>query len=100
MKDGELGTRHRVIRHRRNWLLRVAALPKYIFPSDHLNVANADVIEEKYLLCHRAGHVSAATHWGFDFPTTVVAWTPGDLDRRSIILGEGAVHQRHITFRT
>ena len=48
--------------------------------------------KEKSPLRHRAGHVGATTHWGLNFPTTVIAWTPGHLNLRTIVLGQGAVY--------
>ena len=40
-------------------------------------MAEADEKEEKYLLRHGAGHISATTHGGFNLP--VLIWALRDL---------------------
>jgi hypothetical protein len=53
-------------------------------------MAEADEKEEKYLLCHGAGHVSATTHGRLNFPVIIRA--PRNLDRRTVIFGDAVVH--------
>ena len=53
-------------------------------------MAEADEKEEKYLLCHGAGHVSATTHGGLNLPVIIRAFR--NLYGRSVVFSETVIY--------